>query len=129
MSAENMYDILGVDKNICQKELKKRYKKLLLQHHPDKNKIGKNGVNSVVKIMEAYSILGDPIKRSSYDHNMAEAALYGDSPNKKICENVTNTDGENCFVHVCRCGDEVHVDTRLGDLFECPSCSLCFSVN
>jgi molecular chaperone DnaJ len=61
---ENHYTTLGVDKNASQDEIKKKFRELSKQHHPDKG-----GDEEVFKkINEAYSVLGDPDKRKEYDN-------------------------------------------------------------
>lgn len=62
--SENFYDILGVDKNASQEEIKKAYRKLAHKHHPDK-KTGDE--DKFKKISEAYSVLSDEEKRQQYD--------------------------------------------------------------
>ena len=58
------YDILGVNKNATQDEIKKQYKKKALIIHPDK----KNGNEEKFKeLSEAYSILSDEKKKQNYD--------------------------------------------------------------
>jgi len=61
--AENFYKTLGVDKKASQDEIKRAYRKLALQHHPDK---GGDDIE-FKKINEAYQILSDPQKRTQYD--------------------------------------------------------------
>jgi molecular chaperone DnaJ len=62
--AKNYYDILGVNKSANQEEIKKAFRKLAHEHHPDK----KTGDNDKFKeINEAYQVLGNPEKRSQYD--------------------------------------------------------------
>ena len=59
------YNILGVDRNASETELKKAYKKLSMQHHPDRT----GGDDAKFKqINEAYSTLKDPQKRQQYDN-------------------------------------------------------------
>lgn len=58
------YDILGVQKNASDKDLKKAYKKKSMQHHPDRP--GGNEAE-FKKVNEAYSTLSDPQKRQMYD--------------------------------------------------------------
>ena len=58
------YNILGVDRNASEEQLKKAYKKASMQHHPDRN----GGSDEKFKqINEAYSALKDPEKRQMYD--------------------------------------------------------------
>ncbi len=62
--AKNYYDILGVNKSANQDEIKKAFRKLAHEYHPDK----KTGNNDKFKeINEAYQVLGNPEKRSQYD--------------------------------------------------------------
>lgn len=60
------YEVLGVSKNASVDELKKAYRKLALQYHPDKGG-GKEAESKFKEINEAYSILSDPEKRKTYD--------------------------------------------------------------
>lgn len=64
MSQEkNLYEVLGVDKNVSESDLKKAYKKLAMKNHPDKG----GNEEKFKEISEAYSILSDPDKRKKYD--------------------------------------------------------------
>ena len=72
MAKKNYYDILGVTKNAENEEIKKAYKKLALQYHPDrqinKSEEEKKAAEEKFKeINEAYSILSDKNKRQQYD--------------------------------------------------------------
>ena len=58
------YNVLGVDRNASEEQLKKAYKKASMQHHPDRN--GGNE-EKFKQINEAYSALKDPEKRQMYD--------------------------------------------------------------
>ncbi len=60
----NYYEILGVSKDATQDEIKKAYRKLAIQYHPDKNP---DGDEMFKKIAEAYEIIGDETKRRNYD--------------------------------------------------------------
>jgi DnaJ-class molecular chaperone len=65
--SENYYDILGIDKNASEDDIKKAFRKLALKTHPDKN----NGDdNEFKKINNAYEILSDPIKKEDYDNSL-----------------------------------------------------------
>ena len=66
--SKDYYEILGLDKNTTDDELKKAYRKLAMQYHPDRNPGKETWANEKFKeINEAYSILGDPQKRQQYD--------------------------------------------------------------
>ena len=57
---ENFYQTLGVNENATQDEIKKAYRKLAVEHHPDKG----GDENKFKKISEAYDTVGDESKRS-----------------------------------------------------------------
>ena len=61
-----LYDVLGVERSISDAELKKKYRKLAMKYHPDKNK-APEAVDRFKEISTAYDILGDKDKRSKYD--------------------------------------------------------------
>lgn len=66
--ADDYYKILGVDKNASADELKKAYRKLAVQNHPDKHPDEKEKYEEKFKkINEAYSVLSDPQKKAQYD--------------------------------------------------------------
>jgi len=66
MTKRDYYDILGVDKTIDKKDLKKVYRKLALKYHPDKNP-SKEAEEKFKEISEAYAVLSDDEKRQMYD--------------------------------------------------------------
>ncbi|MBF2014535.1 MAG: J domain-containing protein [Rivularia sp. T60_A2020_040] len=61
------YEILGVSKNATNEEIKKSYRRLARQFHPDLNPGDKNAEEKFKDINEAYEVLGDPSKRAQYD--------------------------------------------------------------
>ena len=61
---EDFYQILGVNENASQDEIKKAYRKLAVEHHPDKG----GDENKFKKISEAYDTIGDENKRSQYNN-------------------------------------------------------------
>lgn len=65
--AEDYYSILGVAKGANEDELKKAYRKLAMQYHPDKNQGDAAAEKKFKSINEAYDVLKDPQKRAAYD--------------------------------------------------------------
>jgi molecular chaperone DnaJ len=65
--AKTLYDTLGVAKNASQDELKKSYRKLAHEFHPDKNAGDKDAEERFKEVQTAYDVLSDPEKRKQYD--------------------------------------------------------------
>ena len=65
------YEILGLQKNASDQEIKSAYRKLSLKHHPDKN-IGNTEYdkNKITEIQMAYEVLSDPEKKTQYDNKL-----------------------------------------------------------
>ncbi|RKZ89236.1 MAG: molecular chaperone DnaJ, partial [Candidatus Parabeggiatoa sp. nov. 1] len=80
MSKRDYYQILGVQKNASEDELKKAYRRLAMKYHPDRNPDDKQAEDSFKEAKEAYEVLNDPQKRAAYDqfgHAGIEAAMGG----------------------------------------------------
>ncbi len=71
MASKDFYKILGIAKNASSEDIKKAYRKMALQYHPDKNKGDKIAEEKFKAVNEANSVLIDPEKRKLYDQ-------YGD---------------------------------------------------
>lgn len=67
MEYKDYYKILGVDKKASQDQIKKAYRKLAVQYHPDKNPGNKEAEEKFKLINEANEVIGDPEKRKKYD--------------------------------------------------------------
>ena len=64
---KDYYDILGVEKGVDDKTLKKTYRKLSKKYHPDVNKDNPEAEEKFKEVAEAYDVLSDPEKRQNYD--------------------------------------------------------------
>ena len=64
---KDFYDVLGVDEDASQEEIKKKYRTLARKHHPDRNPDDPNAEEKFKEIQKAYSVLSDEEKRQQYD--------------------------------------------------------------
>ena len=60
------YDVLGINRQATDEDIKKSYRKLAFQYHPDRNK-DKSAEEKFKEVNQAYEILSDPQKRANYD--------------------------------------------------------------
>ena len=66
-TTKDYYDVLGVDRDASQKQIKKAYRKLAQKYHPDRNPDDTAAEERFKEVQEAYDTLGDPDKRKQYD--------------------------------------------------------------
>ncbi|MBM3404048.1 MAG: J domain-containing protein [Bacteroidetes bacterium] len=67
MQYKDYYQVLGIEKSATQDEIKKKYRKLAMKYHPDKNPGDKSAEEKFKEISEANEVLSDPEKRKKYD--------------------------------------------------------------
>lgn len=67
MAKRDYYEVLGVDKSASANDIKKAYRRLAMQYHPDKNPGDKEAEKKFKEAAEAYSVLSDPDKKARYD--------------------------------------------------------------
>src|SRR5579871_1387825 len=70
------YEVLEVQRTASDEEIKKAYRKLAMQYHPDRNNGSKEAEERFKEVAEAFNILSDPNKRAAYDR-YGEAGLRG----------------------------------------------------
>ena len=67
MAKRDYYEVLGVDKSASANDIKKAYRRLAMQYHPDKNPGNKEAEEKFKEAAEAYSVLSDADKKARYD--------------------------------------------------------------
>ena len=83
MSKKDFYSTLGVSRSATPEEIKKAYRKLAMQHHPDKNPGDKKSEEKFKELSEAYEVLSDAKKREMYDqfgHASTQQGFGGGGP-------------------------------------------------
>jgi len=84
MNYRDYYNILGVEKSASEKDIKRAYRQLAREFHPDKNPDDATAEEKFKEINEAYEVLGNPDNRSKYDQlgsNYQRYQQMGGSPN------------------------------------------------
>ena len=76
MAKRDCYDVLGIPKGASKDDIKKAYRKLALKYHPDKNKGDKGAEEKFKEASEAYHVLSDDKRKTSYDQ-FGHAAFQG----------------------------------------------------
>lgn len=77
MEYRDYYKVLGVDKNASAENIKKQYRRLARQYHPDVSK-EKNAEEKFKEVQEAYEVLKDPAKRNAYDQISSQSHRKAD---------------------------------------------------
>jgi len=104
MAKRDYYEVLGVEKSASKDDIKKAYRKLAIQYHPDKNPGDKQAEEKFKEATEAYEILGDDQKKTAYDQ-FGFAGVEGMS-------------GQGGYSDVFRGFEDIFGDGGLGNIFE-----------
>ncbi len=67
MTRKDYYQILGVPENASQKQIKEAFRRLALEHHPDRNRDAPASAERMKAVNEAYAVLSNPRRRAEYD--------------------------------------------------------------
>ena len=67
VSKRDYYEVLGVEREATEQQIKSAYRKLALQHHPDRNPNDRKAEERFKEAAEAYAVLADRDKRGLYD--------------------------------------------------------------
>src|SRR5688572_28736859 len=78
--ADDLYQALGVSRKASDEEIKRAYRKLARQYHPDRNPGNEEAEERFKEIQQAYDTLSDPEKRKAYDAGGMFTGLGGGSP-------------------------------------------------
>jgi molecular chaperone DnaJ len=78
--SQDFYEMLGCSRTASPDDIKKAYRKLAMQHHPDRNQGNKDAEKKFKELSHAYDILKDPDKRAAYDRYGAAAFEGGHGP-------------------------------------------------
>jgi len=78
------YEILGVPRDVSDEDLKKAYRKLVRQYHPDRNPGDKTAEEKIREINAAYEVVGDPEKRRTYDRLRFGDEVRDEAPDPNV---------------------------------------------
>lgn len=104
-SKRDYYEILGVGRSASPQQIKSAYRKLAVKLHPDKNPGDKNAEEAFKEAAEAYSVLGDPDKRSVYDQYGHAGLKGGPQFNQDIFREFSDIFGGSIFEDFFGFGD------------------------
>ncbi|KAK0233903.1 DnaJ domain-containing protein [Armillaria fumosa] len=134
----DFYQVLSISRSASPPEIKVAYHKMLLQHHPDKNVLRKDGQArvDVTVIKEAYFILSDPVSRHRYDMEIVQKrATGGPRPAQVISlddfdeEPPMNDSDYSAWKYKCRCGGVYTItDKEMEAGHHSVACSSCSEV-
>ena len=108
MAQEDYYQVLGVDQNATDQQIKEAFRKLAFKYHPDRNKEDPAAVEKMKKVNEAYAVISNPAKKREYDtlknqfgssaythfrNNYSEQDIFSGSDVNHIFEEMAKTFG------------------------------------
>ncbi|XP_069595077.1 dnaJ homolog subfamily C member 24 isoform X1 [Ranitomeya imitator] len=138
MAEKDWYSILGAHPSDNQAELKQKYQKLALLHHPDKqhrdiSEQDKEGARKFIEISEAWKMLGNEETRRAYDLQRRDGEMTHSFPvdSRIPLEEMIWNEYEEHFSFSCRCGGQyiaAEIDLQQTSFINCDSCSLVIEI-
>ena len=114
MANKDYYSILGIERNATEADIKKAYRKLAMEYHPDRNQGNAEAEEKFKEISEANSILSDPEKKQYYD---ATGTVKGNRPQQPqgqdLNDLINNFMGRNARREINRIGQTVRIRVQL----------------
>ena len=89
MKQKDYYEILELENDASQKQIRDAYRRMALLHHPDRNKGNPDAEDRMKEINESYAVLSDPLKRRDYD-SLRQA--YGSSAHDQFRQTHSDQD-------------------------------------
>jgi curved DNA-binding protein CbpA len=88
LTAKDYYGLLGVERDATNEEIKKAYRRLALQYHPDRNGGDPSLEEKLKEVNQAYQVIGNEVKRHQYDLTLRRFshndAIYQEGPNDDL---------------------------------------------
>ncbi|KAM3855591.1 dnaJ homolog subfamily C member 24 isoform 1-T1 [Vipera latastei] len=136
---KDWYSILGAEPSDSLKELKRKYQRLILLHHPDKQSTDVPAGEAearrqrFIEIDQAWKILGNEETKKEYDLQRREYELEQGCPvdTQISLEDMTWNHNDHCYSFTCRCGGKYTVsknEVEDASLVNCDTCSLVIEI-
>lgn len=110
---ESYYNILGISPNSSYEEIKKAYRKLSLDNHPDRNNDNKEKCEKFKKITTAYKILNSESDRKEYDNTLNNNLITKDNNIINTISNIINSINYESFIKNCVNSESIIFDNNI----------------
>jgi molecular chaperone DnaJ len=113
MAKRDFYEILGLTKSATQDEIKKAYRKVAMEFHPDRNQGDAAAEEKFKEAAEAYEVLSDPTRKEKYDVYGHDAASRKHNPMEDMFKNSFMDDLFSRFTQQRRKGDNMNLVVKM----------------